>query len=101
MCDDDDMHDMDDDGGRPGKAAEAWRLEYEVMGGVYAVCRCLVDVDPLHEVYRLMSSLIEPDYRHLVQQLSDIELIRLIDPDSRLAPFCGTAHGRGGGRRGY
>lgn len=37
------------------------------------------DVEPLHLIRDTMDTLIDPDYRHLVQQVSDFDLIRPID----------------------
>jgi len=39
------------------------------------------DVEPLHGIYKTFQTLIDPDYQHLVQQVSDFELIRSIDED--------------------
>jgi len=41
---------------------------------------CAWDVDPLHQIYEMLSSSISPSYSHLVNQLSEIEIIRALDP---------------------
>jgi len=39
------------------------------------------DVEPLHQIHQTLHARIDPDYRHLVQQVSDFDLIRPIDPN--------------------
>ena len=41
---------------------------------------CAWDVEPLHELHRQLTSSLSPDYHHLVSQLSELEIIRAIDP---------------------
>jgi hypothetical protein len=38
------------------------------------------DVEPLHEIRASLDSLLAPDYLHLVHQLSELEVIRILDP---------------------
>jgi len=42
---------------------------------------CAWDVEQLHEIHQILSSLITPDYQHLQAQLSEVELLRSIDPN--------------------
>jgi len=42
---------------------------------------CAWDVEQLHEIHQILSSLITPDYQHLQAQLSEVELLRCIDPN--------------------
>jgi len=42
---------------------------------------CAWDVEPLHQIHDMLSSSISPSYSHLVMQLSEVEIIRAIDPD--------------------
>ena len=44
------------------------------------VVYCAWDVEPLHALYSQLRREISPDYHHLVSQLSEIELIRSVDP---------------------
>ena len=42
---------------------------------------CAMDVEPLHEIQSTLSSLISPSYLPLVSQLSELEVLRAIDPE--------------------
>jgi len=42
---------------------------------------CAWDVEQLHEIHQILSALITPDYHHLHAQISEIELLRCIDPN--------------------
>lgn len=42
---------------------------------------CALDVEPLHEIHNILSSLTAPDYSHFVSELSEVEIIRAINPD--------------------
>merc|ERR1719167_965842 len=42
---------------------------------------CAWDVEKLHEIYHNLSMLIAPDYVPLVQQMTELEIIRTIDLD--------------------
>lgn len=39
------------------------------------------DVAPLHRLHSLLTEDLSPDYRHLVTQLSELELLRCMDPE--------------------
>merc|ERR1719369_182614 len=45
------------------------------------VLYCAWDVEPLHDIHTTLSSLIDPDYKPILQHATDIELIRPIDSD--------------------
>eukprot|EP00090_Calanus_glacialis_P046222 TRINITY_DN8961_c0_g1_i1.p1 TRINITY_DN8961_c0_g1~~TRINITY_DN8961_c0_g1_i1.p1 ORF type:complete len:696 (-),score=231.57 TRINITY_DN8961_c0_g1_i1:70-2157(-) len=42
---------------------------------------CAWDVEPLHQLHDMLTSAISSPYSHLVRQLSEVEIIRAIDPD--------------------
>jgi len=42
---------------------------------------CAWDVEPLHQLHDMLNSAIASPYSHLVRQLSEVEIIRAIDPD--------------------
>jgi len=63
--------------------AEVKKLQNGIMSKVMSdelKLYCAWDVEQLHDIHTIISSRIAPDYSPLVQQLTEVEVIRAIDP---------------------